>query len=342
MNEKVSIIVPIYNAENYIEKCLNSLINQTYSNIEIIAINDESTDNTFSILKNYAEKDNRIILINKENTGVSDTRNIGINRAVGEYIIFVDGDDWLELDAVENMYNCSKENKCNIIRAKYVKEFNNRTEMYSEKFEYNTNLIDRIEVIDALLTGKMNGYVCLLFIRKNIIKNKIYFDTNLSMMEDELFYLDILLANNNIYFYDKVTYHYLYNKNSASRNYKNMKRNFQDSIKLNRIIEQKLEDANLFTSERKKMLDTSTSKFISETIYTLYKKDRRTMNELYNEIVSQENIMNILKNANLQDINTQNVCIIKNLINKNKILLKLFLAIRTILANLKTLLGVRK
>ena len=95
MEELVSIILPIYNAEKYLERCLESIITQTYANIEIILINDGSTDNSINIIKEYAIKDSRIIIIDKENEGVSVARNIGILKARGKYICFVDADDYI-------------------------------------------------------------------------------------------------------------------------------------------------------------------------------------------------------------------------------------------------------
>ena len=101
MTHKISIIVPIYNTEKYLGNCLNSIINQTYKNLEIILINDGSTDNSLSICNNYKNKDNRIKIVNKTHTGVSDTRNIGIKNATGEYIGFVDSDDYIEQDLLK-------------------------------------------------------------------------------------------------------------------------------------------------------------------------------------------------------------------------------------------------
>ena len=95
--DKISIIVPIYNCEKYLKRCLESIINQTYNNLEIILLNDGSSDNSLKIIKEYKKKDNRIIVIDKKNTGVSDTRNIGIQKASGKYICFCDSDDVLEL-----------------------------------------------------------------------------------------------------------------------------------------------------------------------------------------------------------------------------------------------------
>ena len=95
---KVSIIVPVYNTENYIERCLNSLVNQTLEDIEIIVVNDGSTDNTGKILQKYRDK---IKIIEQKNSGIATTRNKGLEIATGKYIAFVDSDDWLEIDEIE-------------------------------------------------------------------------------------------------------------------------------------------------------------------------------------------------------------------------------------------------
>ncbi len=100
---KVSIIVPVYNVENYLNRCLDSLINQSFDDIEIICINDGSTDRSLEILKDYEKKDNRVKIINKENSGVSNCRNKGIKVSNGEYIVFVDSDDWIDIDTYEIM-----------------------------------------------------------------------------------------------------------------------------------------------------------------------------------------------------------------------------------------------
>lgn len=111
---KVSIIVPVYNIEKYLAKCLDSLINQTLKEIEIICVNDGSTDNSAEILNEYAQKDSRIRIINQENAGLSAARNTGINNANGEYIGYVDSDDWVDLNFYENLYNAAKENNADI------------------------------------------------------------------------------------------------------------------------------------------------------------------------------------------------------------------------------------
>ena len=109
MEELISVIINVYNGEKYIKKCLESIINQTYKNLEILIINDGSTDNTLSICQSY--KDERIRIITQENIGLSKSRNVGIENAKGEYLYFIDADDFVELDVIEYLHNlCKKYN----------------------------------------------------------------------------------------------------------------------------------------------------------------------------------------------------------------------------------------
>lgn len=116
---KVSIIVPVYNVEKYLDKCMKSLVSQTLKDIEIICINDGSTDSSLAILESYANTDKRIIIIDKENEGQSVARNIGIKTAKGEYLGFVDSDDWVDKDYYEKLYNAAKKCDCDIACAGY-------------------------------------------------------------------------------------------------------------------------------------------------------------------------------------------------------------------------------
>lgn len=120
----ISIIVPVYNAEKYIERCIESILNQTYRDIEVIAINDGSTDSSGSILEGLATSDSRLKVINKENSGVSDTRNAGLMAASGEYIGFVDADDYLDKSMYEKMIKVLSEYNADICCCGYRQEFN--------------------------------------------------------------------------------------------------------------------------------------------------------------------------------------------------------------------------
>ena len=101
---EISVIVPVYNVENYLEKCLDTIVNQTFSDIEIVCVNDGSTDNSRKILEKYKENDSRIIIIDKENGGLSSARNAGLKVATGKYISFIDSDDWVDLTMLEKLY----------------------------------------------------------------------------------------------------------------------------------------------------------------------------------------------------------------------------------------------
>ena len=120
-DKKVSIIIPAYNVENYIEDCLESILNQTYTNIEVIIVNDGSTDGTLEKITPYADKDKRIIILNQENQGVSATRNNGIEIAKGEYFAFFDADDYIPQNAIELFVKESKETDAEIVVSNFIR-----------------------------------------------------------------------------------------------------------------------------------------------------------------------------------------------------------------------------
>ncbi len=120
----VSIIIPVYNADRFLKKCLDSVVRQSYINIEIICINDGSTDNSFKILQEYTIKDKRIHLINTKNLGVSHARNLGLNKAKGSFVLFVDADDWIDFNCIELLLRFSETNKCDVVMFPYMRECN--------------------------------------------------------------------------------------------------------------------------------------------------------------------------------------------------------------------------
>src|SRR5574344_2160891 len=116
---KVSVIIPIYNVEKYLRQCLDSVVNQTLKDIEIICINDGSTDSTLSIIKEYATNDNRIKIIDKKNSGYGDSMNQGLDMATGDYIGIVESDDFAELNMFDKLYNKAIENNLDLVRCQY-------------------------------------------------------------------------------------------------------------------------------------------------------------------------------------------------------------------------------
>lgn len=119
---KVSVIIPVYNSEKYLEKCLNSLIKQTLEDIEIVCINDGSTDNSLEILNAYAKKDRRIKVLSQKNLKQGAARNNGLKIAQGEFISFVDSDDWVDFDYLEKLYNAAIDNNVNMAASSITRE----------------------------------------------------------------------------------------------------------------------------------------------------------------------------------------------------------------------------
>lgn len=125
VNPRISIIVPVYNVGKYLRNCMDSLVNQTFRDIEIIAVNDGSTDSSLDILFDYANIDDRVKIINQQNQGLSGARNSGIAKATGEYIIFVDSDDWIDLDTCQVAYAACLDNNADVVFWSYVREYEN-------------------------------------------------------------------------------------------------------------------------------------------------------------------------------------------------------------------------
>ncbi|QAT26268.1 glycosyltransferase family 2 protein [Weissella cibaria] len=139
MEDKVSVIVPIYNVDQWLDKCLKSIIRQQYSNLEIILVDDGSTDNSPLIIEKYADLDERIIVLRKENGGLSDSRNLGLEKSDGDFILFVDGDDWLENNAVSTLMEVQKSAKVDLVLFPYKRIYATQTilaELMDEEEKY--------------------------------------------------------------------------------------------------------------------------------------------------------------------------------------------------------------
>lgn len=155
MNPLVSIVVPIYNMETYLDRCLGSLLGQSLTDIEIIAVNDGSQDQSLTILQNYSEQDSRIKIVNKENGGLSAARNDGILAASGQYIGFVDPDDWVDLSMYEEMYHAAVDEDADIVMCTYVREF--ETHSKEKVFPHPEKLIYRSEQVQANMLRRIVG-----------------------------------------------------------------------------------------------------------------------------------------------------------------------------------------
>lgn len=225
MNTKVSVILPIYNQEKYLPKALESLQKQTLKETEFICVNDGSKDKSLDILRDYAAKDSRVKIIDQKNQGIGATRNNGLKAASGEYVAFLDPDDWFKPDALEALYNKSKQQNCDMVVFNFNKvdengnllgQHNLKTRLqrfYDLKENENFNWRDvKPRVLGGLHPASWNK-----FYKRELIKEHGLHFAKCSLAEDNVFVFGATLNARNIGYSDKCYYNYLIHENSAVR-----------------------------------------------------------------------------------------------------------------------------
>lgn len=217
---KVSVIVPCYNAKKYLDKCLNSLINQTMKEIEIICVNDGSIDNTINILRKYQKNDKRITVINKENGGVSSARNEGIKFAHGEYIIFIDSDDYVDINMFSDMYQIAMKTNSDIVKCNRCDVYNalsnrptiiNRQPIWNKLKIINKDNFEKELYIEFFGRSRLCNVFTMLINRHLIIDNNINFSMELKVDEDEIFVIQVLSRAARFTYIPNVYYYYIKN-----------------------------------------------------------------------------------------------------------------------------------
>lgn len=204
MEYLVSIVVPIYNVEKYLDKCVCSIINQTYKNLEIILVNDGSPDNCKAIIENYKTTDSRIKVINKSNGGLSDARNVGLDLATGDYICFIDSDDYVELDMVEIVIDKLKKSNADVLIFSSYNEIVDLNENIIEKNIVELNQNDPNSMLSIV------GYAWNKMYKTSYIKsNNFLFEKGLSLVEDVVFNEKIINNTKKIDYINKPLYHYI-------------------------------------------------------------------------------------------------------------------------------------
>lgn len=216
MEAKITVVVPIYNVEEYLARCLDSVVGQTFRDIEIICVDDGSTDGSASIVERYAEKDERISLIRQENKGLSAARNAGMKVARGKYISFVDSDDWIDLDFLEKLYNAAEKYEADAACSEIKRPHSSGKNPYKLKFE-------SLQVLSAV----SDKYRVLEIPRRCYVWNKIYLRSELErqnlkfpdgrMFEDVYFTIRFLFNCKKVVTVPGVCYHYWVNSKSISR-----------------------------------------------------------------------------------------------------------------------------
>ena len=213
----ISVIIPVYKVEKYLKRCIDSVINQTYKNLEIILVDDGSPDNCPKICDDYSKKDKRIKVIHKKNGGVSSARNEGLKITKGNYIVFVDSDDWIESNFIKEMLTNLINSKVDYIVCGYNRVYDGKKEIINGNF--NKKLISASNYLNKLLNVQNGyGFVHMKMINKKVLKN-IRFNEKLVVGEDALFNVEICKNIDKILIYNKPLYNYFFNSNSVVRKY---------------------------------------------------------------------------------------------------------------------------
>lgn len=240
-NLKVSIIVPIYNVEGYLEQCITSILRQTYTNLEILLIDDGSKDNSRSIIEQYAKLDHRIIPLFKENRGAASARKYGIEHATGDYITFVDGDDYIRLDAIELLINIAFKNRfdiiCGTISYYYPKLNNKVINIYPP---YIGMVPDNSVYLARLLRMEFQWTLVGKIFRIELFENLVHPDFRVG--QDGILMLQLVEKAQSIYYIHNSLYIYVQRNSSTSYNY--TKNYIIDSFRFGNFIYRRYEGTN--------------------------------------------------------------------------------------------------
>ncbi len=239
-SDLISVIIPVYNSSERLDICVNSILNQSYSNLEIVLVDDGSTDNSLEIINSYVKKDSRVKGYHKNNGGVSSTRNYGLKVANGKFISFIDSDDYIDKEYFKTLLKHQKINNSDIVRCGY--HLNNKSysivnvkEVYVN-FEFENKLI----FDEMLKTYKFNS-VWGQLIKKSVIK-EVKFDESLSMGEDFEFNINIIKNSSIVTLIPDVLYYYYYNNNGMNYS-KNKKKILKKIFDINSIYSNILNDS---------------------------------------------------------------------------------------------------
>lgn len=229
MSDLISIIVPVYNMEKYLDRCMTSILNQTYENLEIILVDDGSTDNSPKLCDDYATKDSRIKVIHKENGGLSDARNAGLGIATGEYIGYVDSDDWIELDMYERMYKACADNNAELAICRYFREYDDKTvNDGTSKIE----ILDRDEILRIYITDK-DGYMIYNSVWSKLFKRElvegVLFPRGKNS-EDIMYTTTAFCKLKKAVYIDTCLYHYVIDRKDSIMNVDKTHRMFRDEL----------------------------------------------------------------------------------------------------------------
>lgn len=313
MKTKVSVIVPVYNVpERYLKKCVSSLVNQTLNDIEIILIDDGTPDTSGKLCDDFAKKDSRIKVIHQENKGLCGARNTGVKSSTGEWISFVDGDDWIEPNAYEKLYNIGTKNNVDVVMFGYVKDYPSKSViMHYDKYFENKKVYNTSEDIAYLQKMILNYNAnCAMaptkFIRKSVIeKYNIYHDEKLRQGAEGIeFNIRLFSKIKSALFLNETFYHYIYNDESITTVHN--EKNHQMVIDCFKKIKGEInnDDSEImgwfYNRMKYVILTTAISGYFSRSNKEAYKIQKRKFKKYMSDTLVQET----LKSKNYQGLST--------------------------------------
>lgn len=298
MEPLFSLIVPVYNVEKYLGVCLESLLQQDMNDFEIVIVNDGSIDKSVEIANRYVEKDKRIKVVHKENGGLSSARNEGIKVAKGEYILFIDSDDWCEKNLLSTLKEHLEKKKYDIIIYKWSRvdetSFKKGTikGLFPNEYVFDEN--NKKEIYLELLNGSNLNSVCIKAIKSELIKkHNIFFQEQLRHTEDLVFSAIIISYADSILYLDQALYNYRYNPNSLTTSFNLSKYNYK--IEANLILKRYVEEWNLDKEIASEYFYRRIIKGTIEDIINLSTYKKISMNK------QMKYIKNILKNKTFNE-----------------------------------------
>ena len=277
----ISIVIPVYNAEKYLEQCLNSIKNQTYKNFEVILVNDGSIDHSESICMDFVKVDTRFKYFTKVNGGASSARNFGLDNVTGNYITFIDADDWVDENHLEVLINNIKDNNSDMAVSS-IKKFDNSNNFYfrvysnEEKYLLNYNKFNRVEflvILPKLIPANNSYKVAVSKLFKKELVTDVRFDESIVYGEDLEFFFKIYNNINSISYIDEVTYVYRLHDERSSSKFGQL--HMEQELAIYKKMYERIEELGLptihYVNTLRNLLD--------------YRKDYLDNRDLYNEYV---------------------------------------------------------
>lgn len=291
----VSVIVPVYKVEDYLKRCVDSVLNQSYENLEIILVDDGSPDNCGEICDEYARQDNRVKVIHKENGGLSSARNVGIKIATGEYISFIDSDDWVDKDFIQKLRNALIQEKSDMSACLFCRTKGN--EGQRAKFDKKIEIITNKKYYNVLSENTYAGYATnKLFKREIIINNNLLFDEKIFNGEDFPFTLEYTKYVNKVSFIKQDLYYYFFRETSIMQTISLSKRFLT-------LLHAREKALKLLSENAPECYDICKSSYLSILIKVKYMamSDKKNYIDIYNEVNTKlkENKKGILKLKNV-------------------------------------------